>query len=193
MDSDTSAVANLSMLRRRKIIHLVRHAQGIHNLENSANSKTSPELFDAKISPLGRKQSSGKCGFTWIVEQDSTGRRLPSTKGVNTCDKRRNVSEYKTLFPTIDFSLIETEEDTWWTPDVRESDDDVAARGIKFFNWLWNREEEEIAVVTHSAFLFQTLRKFGDGCQESVTSQMRKFFENCELRSMELADGMLLL
>lgn len=35
--------------------------------------------------------------------------------GLVICDKRRNLSEIKKDFePRVDFSTIETEEDTWW-------------------------------------------------------------------------------
>lgn len=63
------------------------------------------------------------------------------------------------MFPAIDFSLastesiktinffsfashflifymqIETDEDVLWKPDIREEDQDIATRGVKFFNW----------------------------------------------------------
>ncbi|KAG6400403.1 hypothetical protein SASPL_137234 [Salvia splendens] len=42
--------------------------------------------------------------------------------------------------------LIETDEDTLWTVDVREANEEVAERGQKFLNWLWTREESEITV-----------------------------------------------
>lgn len=239
------AGTSLYPLRRCKVIHLVRHAQGIHNLQQVAHLKTSPQLFDAQLSPLGWKQidnlrehvlshgllkriqlvivsplqrtmqtavgvfggetiEEGTAEIPLMVaEANDRGRGAVSSLnrppfiavelcreriGVNTGDKRDRVSKYKTLFPAIDFSLIESDEDTWWTPHVRESDEDLAARGINFFNWLWTREEEEIAIVTHSAFLFQTLKMFGDDCHESVKSEMQEIFQNCELRSMLLVD-----
>ncbi|PON85751.1 hypothetical protein TorRG33x02_184810 [Trema orientale] len=54
--------------------------------------------------------------------------------GVHPCDKR-SVSEYQLLFPAIDFSVIENEEDILWKPDVRETNEELAARGLKFLNW----------------------------------------------------------
>eukprot|EP00965_Chrysotila_dentata_P183453 6058202-Pleurochrysis_carterae.AAC.2 len=38
--------------------------------------------------------------------------------GRHTCDKRRTVSESKREFRDVDFSLIATDEDTWWQADV---------------------------------------------------------------------------
>ncbi|KAI9201388.1 hypothetical protein LWI28_022691 [Acer negundo] len=45
-------------LQRCKILHLVRHGQGIHNVEGEKGNHVllSDELFDAHLSPLGRQQ-----------------------------------------------------------------------------------------------------------------------------------------
>nr|KJB79518.1 hypothetical protein B456_013G053200 [Gossypium raimondii]KJB79519.1 hypothetical protein B456_013G053200 [Gossypium raimondii]KJB79525.1 hypothetical protein B456_013G053200 [Gossypium raimondii]KJB79526.1 hypothetical protein B456_013G053200 [Gossypium raimondii]KJB79527.1 hypothetical protein B456_013G053200 [Gossypium raimondii] len=108
--------------------------------------------------------------------------------GVHPCDKRRNISDYQFLFPAVDFSLIESDEDTWWKADVRETKEEVAARGQKFLNWLWTRKEKEIAIVTHSGFLFHTLSALGNDCHPLVKKEICKHFANCELRSMVIVD-----
>ncbi|KAJ0970508.1 hypothetical protein J5N97_023385 [Dioscorea zingiberensis] len=108
--------------------------------------------------------------------------------GVHPCDKRRNISEYKTLFPAIDFSLIENDADILWEADTREANEAVAARGVNFLNWLWTRQEREIAIVTHSGFLYHTLQMFGNDCHPSIKNEISKHFANCELRSMVLVD-----
>ncbi|PNY17572.1 phosphoglycerate mutase-like protein, partial [Trifolium pratense] len=53
---------------------------------------------------------------------------------------------------------------------------------------LWTRKEQEIAIVTHSGFLFHTLTKFGNDCHPSVKKEICKHFANCELRSMVIVD-----
>ncbi|XP_020259724.1 phosphoglycerate mutase-like protein 1 isoform X2 [Asparagus officinalis] len=108
--------------------------------------------------------------------------------GVHPCDKRRSISQYQPLFPAIDFSLIENDEDLLWKADIREGNDELAARGMKFINWLWTRKEKEIAVVTHSGFLFHTLQQFGNDCHPLIKDEVGKHFANCELRSMVLID-----
>ncbi|CAN1827429.1 Phosphoglycerate mutase-like protein 1 [Linum perenne] len=108
--------------------------------------------------------------------------------GVHPCDQRRSVSDYQFLFPAIDFSLIETDEDTVWKPDVRETTEELAARGLKFLNWLWTRSEKEMAIVTHSGFLFHTLNAFGNDCHPLVKKEICTRFSNCELRSMVIVD-----
>lgn len=108
--------------------------------------------------------------------------------GVHPCDQRRNISDYQFLFPAVDFSLVETDEDVLWKATVRETKEEVAARGLKFLNWLWTRKEKEIAIVTHSGFLFHTLKAFGNDCHPLVKREICKHFANCELRSMVIVD-----
>ncbi|RRT68815.1 hypothetical protein B296_00026457, partial [Ensete ventricosum] len=47
--------------------------------------------------------------------------------------------------------LIENAEDVLWKADTEETNEEVAARGVKFISWLCTLKEKEIAVVTHSA------------------------------------------
>jgi len=111
--------------------------------------------------------------------------------GVHPCDRRRAVSHYREQFPAVDFSLIETEEDSWWVPDVRESKEDIRARGARFLAWLAARPEGEIAVVSHSSFLHFTLSNAVQAAavhSEPVVAELTRWFENCELRTLVVAD-----
>ncbi|KAM7266575.1 hypothetical protein ACFE04_004472 [Oxalis oulophora] len=238
-------------LHRCKTIHLVRHAQGVHNVEGEKNHDNykSESLFDAHLTPLGWQQVDnlhkhvqqsgllnkvelvvvspllrtlqtavgvfGGEGYTdgidappLMVENAGESNRAAISSlnsppflahelcrehlGVHWCDKRRSVTEYKPLFPAIDFSQIETDDDSWWVLEVREKNEEVAARGLKFLNWLWTRKEKEIAIVSHSGFLYHTLAAFGNDCHPSVKSEICTHFANCELRSMVLVDRCML-
>jgi len=55
---DCGAGTCLFPLHRSKTIHLVRHAQGIHNVEGDKNYKAylNPDYFDAHLTPLGWEQ-----------------------------------------------------------------------------------------------------------------------------------------
>ncbi|KAF5731891.1 phosphoglycerate mutase-like protein 1 isoform X1 [Tripterygium wilfordii] len=244
---DSGAGPTLFPLHRCKTLHLVRHAQGIHNVDGEKNYKAylSPEYFDAQITPLGWQQVDNlrkhvhACGLSkridlviaspllrtlqtavgvfggegYVDEMDiiplmaanaaNSGRNAISSLncppfiavelcrehlGVHPCDRRRNVSEYQFLFPAIDFSLIESDEDILWKPNVRETKAELAARGLNFMNWLWTRKEKEIAIVTHSGFLCHTLSAFGNDCHPFVKREISKRFANCELRSMIIID-----
>ncbi|KAH9621596.1 hypothetical protein KSS87_014680 [Heliosperma pusillum] len=84
--------------------------------------------------------------------------------------------------------LIESDEDILWMENKRETAEEVAERGMKFIKWLWSRREKEIAIVTHSGFLFHTLSAFGNDCHQIVKNDICTHFKNCELRSMLLVD-----
>ncbi|KAL0285080.1 UNVERIFIED_CONTAM: Phosphoglycerate mutase-like protein 2 [Sesamum angustifolium] len=246
---DAAPRQGLYPLHRCKTIHLVRHAQGFHNVAGRKDHSAYmlPELFDAELTPLGWQQvdnlrkhvrSSGLSRRIELVVVSPLLRTMQTAvgvfggdgyedgidvpplmaenagnssrpaisslnsppfvamelcrehlgvleeyrnqseliccimQGVHWCDKRRSISEYKPLFPAIDFSLIESDDDTLWKLDVREANEDLGARGLKFFNWLSTRKETNIAVVTHSGFLIHTLAAFGDDCHPSVKNEI---------------------
>ncbi|XP_066345167.1 phosphoglycerate mutase-like protein 1 [Miscanthus floridulus] len=246
-----AAATAIYPLHRCKTIHLVRHAQGAHNVEGETDHSAymKPHFFDARVTPLGWNQVDRlrehvkKCGLVEKIElvicspllrtmqtavgvfggeSYSNGAGVPPLMvenaadsgrpavsslncppflaveacrerlGVHPCDKRRSITEYRTLFPAIDFSLIENDEDVLWVPDVRETFESLAERGMKFIDWLWTREEREIAVVTHSGLLCHTLRMYSKECHPTVRQEVSKYFANCELRSLVLVDRSML-
>ncbi|XP_065870682.1 phosphoglycerate mutase-like protein 1 [Euphorbia lathyris] len=216
---------NMGSLPHSKILHLVRHAQGNHNVagENNHDALLSPEFFDSHLSSLGlhqandlrnHVQASGLIERIELVITSPLTRAMQTTVGVFTdetkpdvkcplilaielcrerfglhpCDKRRNISETRSLFPQIDFSLIESDEDNLWKDDVRENNEEVAARGLQFMDWVDTRPEKEIAVVTHNRFLEHTLNALTNDCDPLLKTQICKQFGNCELRSMVMVD-----
>ncbi|GAB2292062.1 hypothetical protein Dimus_026309 [Dionaea muscipula] len=246
-DMDTVATPSFYPLHRCKTIHLVRHAQGIHNIEGDKNYKAyiKPEYFDAPLTPLGWQQVDnlrkhvhasglfkrielvitspltrtmqtavgvfGGEGYTdgmtalplMVANAGNSNHSAISSLncppivanelcrehlGVHPCDQRRSISEYQYLFPALDFSQVESDEDVLWKADVRETTAEVAARGVQFMNWLCARKEREIAVVTHSGFLFHTLSQFGNDCHPLIKDEICKHFANCEVRSMVIVD-----
>lgn len=58
VDMDSSGSLGVYPLHRCKTIHLVRHAQGFHNVEGEKDNAAylSPHLFDASLTPLGFEQ-----------------------------------------------------------------------------------------------------------------------------------------
>nr|BAJ96915.1 predicted protein [Hordeum vulgare subsp. vulgare] len=244
---EASAAAALYPAHRCKNLYLVRHAQGVHNVEEKKDvvDYTLPELLDAQLTPLGWSQVDclrehvTKCGLAKKIElvivsplmrtmqtavgvfgggnctdgvsapplmvegAENSGRQPISSLncppflaveacreqlGVLTSVKRSSITRYRTLFPAIDFSLIENDEDVLWGPDVIEANESVAARGMNLFDWLWTREEKEIAIVSHCGFLYHTLNMYGKECHPTVAEELGKSFANCELRSMVLVD-----
>ncbi|TYH17928.1 hypothetical protein ES288_A05G230600v1 [Gossypium darwinii] len=246
-EMDATISPGLYPLHRCKTLHLVRHAQGVHNVAGEIDhaAYSSEEYFNAHLTPLGWQQVdhlrnhvhetglSKKVDLVIVSpllrtmqtavgvfggEGYKDGIEVPPLMvanagqsdrpeisslncppfvaaelcrehlGVHPCDRRRSINEYRSLFPAIDFSLIENDDDVLWKADTREKNEEVAARGMKFLSWLWTRKEKEIAIVTHSGFLYHTLSAFGSDCHPSVKDEICKHFKNCELRSVVIID-----
>ncbi|KAJ4701515.1 phosphoglycerate mutase-like protein 1 [Melia azedarach] len=223
-----------------KILHMVRHAQGVHNVEAEKNvdALLSEELFDCSISQLGCQQvsdlrkyvhGSGLLNRIELVVTSPLLRTMQTAAGVfgsegyiygadgkspimmdatpafscppilahelcrdrlglRPCDKRRSVSECQSLFPEIDFSLMESEEDDLWYPEAREPYEEIAARGIEFMKWLWTRPEKEIAIVSHGVVLQHLLYVLENDTHPSVKTDLCRRFNNCELRSVVIVN-----
>lgn len=101
--------------------------------------------------------------------------------GGHPCDQRSAVSVVSKEFGHVDFSLVETDVDTWHDPDRRETVREVSIRAEKFLEVLRNRPERNIAVVSHGVFLETLLNKCGLYTADDGTKGRR--FDNCELRS----------
>ncbi|CAM6121506.1 unnamed protein product [Calypogeia fissa] len=234
-------------LHRSKIIHIVRHGQGYHNVQGEIDrlSYLSYDYLDASLTPKGWQQvgalqkylkSSGILDSVELVVSSPLTRTLQTATGafggedivngethkplmvegvgkaprkaissagalpfvavewcreqigIHPCDKRQPISVYRTLFPAVDFSEVEHDDDVLWKADVRETDDELYARARKFVQWLLKRKEKEIAVVSHSSFLFHLMTTFGDDCSPVVREELQALYANCEMRTVVLAD-----
>ena len=109
--------------------------------------------------------------------------------GVNPCDRRRSLSEMKFKFPAADWSLLDTEEDNLWLPDHRETAEELQDRAYVFLDLIMKRPERNIAVVTHSEFLLYMLKVFGSELGDQVRDNLRSWYQNCEMRSVVVADA----
>jgi len=109
--------------------------------------------------------------------------------GPSSCDSRRKCSEAAALFPGVDFSLINDDADPHWRAGNVEPEEAVVLRGRQFLQWLMTLPQSNIAVVTHSAFLWFTLSGFGSENIRPVRERVQRWYENCEMRSVVLSDG----
>ena len=57
---------------------------------------------------------------------------LREAHGVRPCDARRPRSVAAARFPSFDFSAVETEDDTWHQPSVRERVQELRGRCQRF-------------------------------------------------------------
>lgn len=102
--------------------------------------------------------------------------------GIHFCDSRRSVSELRAAFPAVDFSLVGSDEDTWWQPDARETLADVARRAKKLLQFIWTLQATNIAIVSHGVFL-ETLLSAATSAHPSLTENR---FGNAEVRVIAL-------
>ncbi|WVZ19621.1 hypothetical protein V8G54_006943 [Vigna mungo] len=165
------------------LLRTMQTAVGVFGGEACTDETSVPPLMNAGVGDSDRQAISSLNAPPFIAVE-----LCREHLGVHPCDKRRSITDYRHMFPAIDFSLIENDEDILWKPDIREKNEEVAARGLKFLEWLWTRKEKEIAVVTHSGFLFHSLSAFGNDCHPTVKSEICTHFANCELRSMVVVD-----
>ena len=138
------------------------------------------------ISPLTRTLETGTLMFPPDIK------RVPfiaveycrEAFGAHPCDQRRNISLLSKEFPHVDFSLVNTDEDTWHNPDRRETVQEVINRADAFLEILQNRPERNIMVVSHGVFLEVLLSK----CKLFVANEELKNsrFQNAEMRSIIL-------
>ena len=108
--------------------------------------------------------------------------------GVHTCDQRRSIDDIKFDFPSVDYSLIESNDDVLWTAETRESTANQSRRGHALLQWIAAAVDEygshrEVAVATHSSWLltlFQTVLEIDTEASPGLTS----WFATGEMRSV---------
>lgn len=112
------------------------------------------------VSPLTRALQTAT-----IALSSARGLRVPvicdellrERNGVHVCDMRSPVDALLPAFPTVDFRTIAPGTDPLFQPTVRETVEQLADRGKRFFWSLKDRPEDSIAVFSHSSFLLNTL------------------------------------
>jgi len=121
-------------------------------------------------------------GIRYVVHELCRERCGPSN-----CDARRERETLQREFPGFDFGLV-GDTDTQWVEGAAETEGSVVARGLQFLQWVMAQPEREVAVVTHSAFLWFTLLSFGGDSSRAVKSKYQRWFENGEMRAVVLSD-----
>ncbi|KAK8597043.1 hypothetical protein V6N13_001668 [Hibiscus sabdariffa] len=208
--------------QRCKLVHLVRHGQAMHNVEGDKNREAllSPHLFDAQLSPLGLQQvdqlrkdvhASGilkrvdlvitsplyrtmQTAFAVFGNPESHDGEFSATSAVN-CPRIMAVELCRDRLGVRPCDMrrrMDGEDDSMWNPDVREPEEEIAARMVLFMKWLWTRPEQEIVIVSHGIILQHILYILGNDCHQTVKTDLCKRFGNCELRSVVIVDNSLM-
>ena len=74
--------------------------------------------------------------------------------GEDTCNQRSDISQMKLLFPKIDFSEIQSDEDILWT-ETKETIDSLQQRVDEAKRDIKTLPETKIAIVSHNGFIGQ--------------------------------------
>lgn len=145
------------------------------------------------VSPLSRAIQTASIGFANATT--STGVRVVAPPfvatslarervWVHTCDRRRSRAVLEAQFAHVDFSEVAEGDDDMWAhkEDEPSADDSRAAsqRARLLLQWLWERPERDIAIVTHWVFLRQLFRLF------PVRREWSDRFGNVEMRHVTL-------
>lgn len=92
--------------------------------------------------------------------------------------KRRPTAELQARWPSVDFSQVPANEESW--TDALEEASSVAARGLECLRWLAHRPEREIAVVGHGGIY---AAMFKDARVSDPSGLLAPRFGNCEVRT----------
>ena len=176
-----------------KNIYLIRHGEGYHNLLNkdldnwhieyprlTTNGiyqclevkKNIPRVDIILTSPLRRTLETSEFIFGNLVKVKALDwiREFIS----NPCDFKESNVEISKTFYYVDFGLSYDN----YNYNEKETENDIDKRIDLFFNYLNEIEFNEIAVVTHGAFLQRFINKYGD----NLNISNKEWFENCEIR-----------
>eukprot|EP00746_Dinoflagellata_sp_MGD_P054572 gnl/MRDRNA2_/MRDRNA2_238843_c0_seq1.p1 gnl/MRDRNA2_/MRDRNA2_238843_c0~~gnl/MRDRNA2_/MRDRNA2_238843_c0_seq1.p1 ORF type:complete len:348 (+),score=58.52 gnl/MRDRNA2_/MRDRNA2_238843_c0_seq1:3-1046(+) len=170
----------LTGIGRHQAKELQQTTQGLHSLELVV------------VSPIRRAVETALIAFNHLVRGAPKGKQskvlflgnadCAERRHATVSDKRRPMSEIYAEFPMVDWSLITDEDDPLYSDTVPETWRQCSDRGFKFLLWLRDRPETEIAVATHSAWLFVLLNT----AIECTDPKLADWFLTGELRSMVL-------
>jgi len=150
----------------------------------------SPQLLI--VSPLLRCIQTAKLSFrdhgtdkiTWVAHEGCR-----EELGLLIGNKRRPISDIQHDFPDIDFTSyidINHEEDVLWDNYGTERRETLLEKSDRIYGFLadfvMNLPQEEIAIVSHSAYLFTLMNAVMDINNE----ELRSWFLTSEVRSMKV-------
>jgi len=144
-----------------------------------------PELMI--VSPMLRCIQTAKLSFRdhvstvpWVSHEGCR-----EELGLLVGNKRRPINEIKEDYPEIDFSPIKHNEDVLWD-EYGERRETLLEKSDRIYDFLTNfvrdRQEKEIGIVCHSAYLFTLMNAVMDISDE----ELRSWFLTSEVRSLKM-------
>jgi len=155
-------------------LYLVRHGYALHNLLFKKIGKEAYNIRDTQLLQKGIDQAV-KLGNEWkedigLVVCSPSIRTLDTAllifgdreiialdtileypQGNEECNRRKDISVLKILYPQVDFSYLSGEKIQW--NYKKESIKELNDRRDVFIEWVKVRDEKNICVVSHSSFI----------------------------------------
>lgn len=161
---------------------------GIEQCKNfrESNTKSFAQAQLLVVSPLRRTMQTATHCFPHLKEEIPwvAVECLREMTGLHPCDRRLSITEHKKHFNHIDFSEIQEDADPlYYKYTLREPKADVTRRTQQFMEWLKERPETEIIVVTHHGYM---MNLFHNSIKTTEPEKDDTPFENCEIRSFTI-------
>ncbi|KAF8621305.1 hypothetical protein AX15_007903 [Amanita polypyramis BW_CC] len=114
-------------------------------------------------SPLTRAMKTHEITFRDIItpkHRPVVAELCREENGVHTCDKRRSRSYIHQTFPSFEIEKGFTEQDELWSPDIRESSEQVMHRTKQVMDTIFDQDQEHsvIAITAHGGFIRAFMR-----------------------------------
>ena len=184
----------------RKYLYAVRHGEATHNVlfkEVGMMTFFDENYYDTELTDKGFNQAQD-LGNKWVdkdkmdlVIVSPLSRTLQTAvnifkntkvkiialdclkeypQGLHTCNRRKTKKELIKLFPTIDFSYLDSNEDLMWSDIDTEPIEELLRRINKMYDFIENTPHKNIALVGHNSFISmikdQKLNRNQDGLDE---------------------------
>tara|TARA_Y100000591_G_C21848490_1_gene710120 strand:- start:1619 stop:2200 length:582 start_codon:yes stop_codon:yes gene_type:complete len=170
-----------------KLLYCIRHGTALHNVNfDKMGRKAYTEFFDTPLVDLGKLEAV-LLGTTWrdidkveLILVSPLTRTLDTAKFIfqhhkapvialdylmehpqaeEICNLRASKDELSLRYPNVDFSNLSDNSKIYWKDELNyEKEMEQLNKRIEDFkNYVKNRSEKKIAVVSHSSFLGQMM------------------------------------
>lgn len=161
---------------------LTEHGKKEASVASNEVEETATQVCTVFASPLKRTLETAQIVFP--KQRIAALEGLREQLGVHHCDKRSDLSKTRCIFPSIDFTLLSSDEDVLWTTN-RETKFDLATRGRDALLDIFKHcQEDSVGIVSHSSFLYALVSIVIDTCDYSASA---KPFATGEVRPLSLS------
>ena len=141
------------------------------------------------VSPMERTLQTATIGLSHIISKPVkivAIEFLREETGLFPCDRRNTKTYYEQKYPMVDFSRIEESDPLYYKYIFRERKADVQFRCDEVLKQIRQLQDNEIVIVSHSAFLMQLLTKLLRS-GKIISANQTLSFKNAECKSVEVS------